>query len=944
MSENDKWPNAGVDDEFHFNANDPARAQPNPVDRAPAKPVDRAPVKPVAKNGPLNPSPEILKLRSRAQKIMPTTRSVTDAFSDPDRYAPADQTSDPIEPIKNTPPSTVQPLSDHNTTPNVAAPPKVDMSAIGRKAAKLKPSAIGSPLDPPMQKIVIPEPPEMSPNRPSRPMPEKPMPEQEESVFGGRDPASPPATATGPMSHPQVDRAQVPELDPRSFREQLAQSNASNGATGALPAASMSHANALKPRPNDMAENTTTSRRPLPKTHANEQRLSAHLALAKDGISPDPAEPLVSERKERSMVPFVGVLGGIAIICAAMIGGFLATSGSDSGSDNGSTVATLGTDTLAPVQTAAAPAAETKLPEATLASEPPPVIAVQTQDAQIAEIDPLAVPAQGALQAPIQGLTAQTEPLDPVIVSSQDAPIVLAENTPLAQNVLPITPAPLPQELSVQPQLDQVATLPSSPGGEDAAAILPSSTQAPISTIRPNAGQEPAPQLSAVIATVAAPLPDPDPIVSVAPSVAKPSMPTVGNQLIGERNDAALPQLGRPALPTVQVAMQTTAADSVPNLFFRDPVNAFSVSFLLNGSDTLYGGSGPANMQIGAVLDGIYARPAAPYPLDQTAGDRFAGQSGIIAPTLQATLMTLLSSDVPLTAGAQMSQLFDAPEFATIQTVLAAAVQSATLPDIDFAPATPLPNSAEVEVASAAASLATNAAVDAPADTAVDTAAASPEQNPLGTITVEVARPVDQAKPLPDIPAPLARIRWTPDWGVSTTVDPAGAGIVITAVDATIAPSWAKPDQVITAINGWQVNAPSDIAYAIGAPDVDAKSGLGDVPITYLDAAGVVQDTTAQIGFARLVETGSGTQLMAAFDGRKWVTRVTATGPDSDFEVGDVIVRDFGARERFNYAGALERVFAWADSTNAETISFAVLRNDAVDTASMALNNAPLEQ
>jgi len=492
-SDIDEWPNHGVDnsgvdnggvdkggvnDEFHFAAAEGAPQQ--------AKPETKPEIKP-APSGRVKPSPEILKLRSKAQKITPGTRSMADSFGDPSRKSPPQVAPETLpEPSLAPVPDPVKEPVRQAVKP---APPPQSFDDIGRKAARLQAPAIGTPTDPPALKIAMPEPPVQEPNRPNRPMPEQ-----------------------ADLTRSPQDQTFFAE-DPPPFRPQFDTNNIANNPSisspsAAVPAAAVSAAateSATKQKSQAPQSQTDRKplRRPLPKAQENEQRLTSHLSRARKTVAIDPVAKLAVENSQRSMVPFFGVLGGIAIICTALIGGFFATSGSDGGTQSGDQVAQLPNANSAPFETVGGAG-----PLETTASAGQS--ALETSDV-----------------TPIQVMVAKTAPVD----------------------VEPTTPeVAQSSNLTAQADVDPLAPEPSSTSLDEPAELLIALAPSTASK-QPELQEDPSPQLSAVIATVAAPLPDPEPSVTnpnlaelANPTDAAPvaTNPVAANQIASARTDTTL--------------------------------------------------------------------------------------------------------------------------------------------------------------------------------------------------------------------------------------------------------------------------------------------------------------------------------------------------------------------------------------------------------------------
>lgn len=197
--------------------------------------------------------------------------------------------------------------------------------------------------------------------------------------------------------------------------------------------------------------------------------------------------------------------------------------------------------------------------------------------------------------------------------------------------------------------------------------------------------------------------------------------------------------------------------------------------------------------------------------------------------------------------------------------------------------------------------------------------------------------------PLPDLFKVLPKARWLPELGVqlAESANPKGLRVLGTS---DVAPDWAQsPGVTIVAANGWYVGSVEELEGALNTTAVNEKTGMGEVILTVSAEGQPRREVIQEMPFARSHATPGGTTFKAEFDGRRWRTLVTGTGTDTDLEVGDVIVRDYGTKEKFAYATASERVLGWAQTNGVEKIQFAILRNDAVESAQLSVDGSALD-
>ena len=200
--------------------------------------------------------------------------------------------------------------------------------------------------------------------------------------------------------------------------------------------------------------------------------------------------------------------------------------------------------------------------------------------------------------------------------------------------------------------------------------------------------------------------------------------------------------------------------------------------------------------------------------------------------------------------------------------------------------------------------------------------------------------PVGNLGPMP-LPAEariLPEAVWVPDLGVKLAASDKPSGLrVPNGTD------WLGDDgATIVAANGWYVSSIDELVAALSSTPVDPKTGTGEVTLTVSGDGMPRRDVVHQTAFLRTHVTTGGTAFETSFDGRRWRTRVTAAGLDTDLQVGDVIVRDFGIKEKFANPDTSERVLNWAKSNNVADVKFAILRDGAVASAAISADGGPL--
>jgi serine/threonine protein kinase len=161
---------------------------------------------------------------------------------------------------------------------------------------------------------------------------------------------------------------------------------------------------------------------------------------------------------------------------------------------------------------------------------------------------------------------------------------------------------------------------------------------------------------------------------------------------------------------------------------------------------------------------------------------------------------------------------------------------------------------------------------------------------------------------------------------------------------AAVSPAWVQPGLAITAVNGTQINAISDIPVLLRSQtSADALTPTLAVTFETVDPSlGTPVDQLWFLPVVQQVELEDGTLFEAVFAGSGWQTSVVALpeGQSGGLEVGDVITFYIPTSETVDGPDTLFRIFNRESENGAEHFMFAVQRNGSLWVASLAYAGA----
>ena len=161
-----------------------------------------------------------------------------------------------------------------------------------------------------------------------------------------------------------------------------------------------------------------------------------------------------------------------------------------------------------------------------------------------------------------------------------------------------------------------------------------------------------------------------------------------------------------------------------------------------------------------------------------------------------------------------------------------------------------------------------------------------------------------------------------------------GPGLkLLPAQEGADLPDWVGGSEaVLLAANGWRVTRREQLLAALAGVAVSARDGTGDVSLTLAGQGGADQTVTRKLTFVRTGRSPGGTEFETAFARGRWQTVVTAVSKDSDFQVGDVLVREFATKEKLDHPKDLEAALLHGQLNGLTELRFAILRGGLIDT------------
>lgn len=209
---------------------------------------------------------------------------------------------------------------------------------------------------------------------------------------------------------------------------------------------------------------------------------------------------------------------------------------------------------------------------------------------------------------------------------------------------------------------------------------------------------------------------------------------------------------------------------------------------------------------------------------------------------------------------------------------------------------------------------------------------------PGNEIIVEVPEPVAVVEE----PAPINGI--SASWTVQLPFTAENASSNVIAQAAAVSPVWVQPGIAVTAVNGTQIAAISDIP-AVLRSQTPADTLTPTLAVTFETVDPALGTPVNQQWFLPVVQQivlEDGTTFQAVFAGSGWQTSVVAlpAGQSGGLEVGDVITSYIPTSEAVNGPETLFNIFNRESENGAEQFMFAVQRNGSLWVASLAYSGA----
>jgi serine/threonine protein kinase len=212
---------------------------------------------------------------------------------------------------------------------------------------------------------------------------------------------------------------------------------------------------------------------------------------------------------------------------------------------------------------------------------------------------------------------------------------------------------------------------------------------------------------------------------------------------------------------------------------------------------------------------------------------------------------------------------------------------------------------------------------------------------PGNEIIIEAREPVVVV----EAPAPVEPINGiAANWTVQLPFTAEAPTSNVVAQAAAVSPDWVQPGLSVTAVNGTQIDAISDIP-AVLRSQMPADTLTPTLAVTFETVDPALGTPVDQLWFlpvVQLVELEDGTRFEAVFAGSGWQTSVVALPVDQSggLEVGDVITSYIPTSETVDGPDTLFRIFNRESKNGAEQFMFAVQRNGSLWVASLAYAGA----
>ena len=436
---------------------------------------------------------------------------------------------------------------------------------------------------------------------------------------------------------------------------------------------------------------------------------------------------------------------------------------------------------------------------------------------------------------------------------------------------------------------------------------------------------------------------------------------------------AATPLLAEPTTPALgfsaPVAMATVDVSTAPDVLSvgaldgtisaPEPSGLTGVQVAVTWQDAPTPGTNPTGVDLAAGLETWPAQPEGPWPGSIGWQPNIPAATSVTSDVQVATLRPI-GIERAIGTRAPGAPARSAVPFTIQPLPLPPASEREPLPSTTaLARITADPNQVtitrqpQVPLQTSAAVLPSEVTTDRPATTQPDRiAAVRPDIKGTGTgdgaetqpapalIFVTQSAPVSKSVDEP-VAIPDARFIQTAAW----VVDFPGAlldadGVLAVGELTGDAPDWLSPGSVLQAINGVPVSNLNDWSARMDTLAEATSNGRVTIDLDVVSVDGTLATHNVRLETTRRVTLTNGTIVDLRRKGAKWKATVVGssqTQTDSIRE-GDVLLFDFTTREKLASATSFEALLAALDKDGATDVTFAIVRNGALENGSLTLN------